>query len=166
MSKDTLDCQEIWDLLKKVGLMKTMTDIGPCYEKLVREYIVNMSSECNKEGSKELCKVYVRGCCVKFSHEVINVYLGRSKSSKFDSVPSLDKVIREIIVNQVQLWPKKSLLSLSLSVKYVVPNRIGASNQVLTNHNLSITPFLVKLIFQVGTKSKLNFGEHVFCQTM
>lgn len=28
-SKDNLDCQEIWDLLKKDGLMKIMTDIGP-----------------------------------------------------------------------------------------------------------------------------------------
>lgn len=35
MCKDTLHYQEIWDLLKKDGLMKIVTYIGPCYEKLV-----------------------------------------------------------------------------------------------------------------------------------
>lgn len=60
-----------------------------------------MSSECNKEGRKELCKSYVRGCCLKFSPEVINVYLGKRKTIEFDSIPSMDKVAREITTNKV-----------------------------------------------------------------
>lgn len=72
MSKGTLNCQEIRELLKKGGLMETVTDIGLCYEKLVQEFIVNLSSECNKERRIYFCKVYVRLCCVKFSPEVIN----------------------------------------------------------------------------------------------
>lgn len=102
MSKDTLDFQEIWDLLKKVGLMKTVTYIGSCYEKLVHEFILNLSSKCNREWSREFYKVYVRGCCVKFSPKFINPYLGRRKSAEFDSVPSLDKVAREVTINQIQ----------------------------------------------------------------
>lgn len=101
-SKDNLDCQEIWDLLKKDGLMKIMTDIGPWYEKLVQEFVINLSNECNKKGIKEFWKVYVRGWCMNFSPKVINAYLGRSKSTESDGVPSSDKVAREIITNQVQ----------------------------------------------------------------
>lgn len=111
MCKDTLHYREIWDLLKKDGLMKIVTYIGPCYEKLVQEFIINLSSESNKEESKEVCKVYVIGCCVNLSSEVINNYLGKIKSAEFDNVPSLDKMAREIIDNQVHQWPKKSLLS-------------------------------------------------------
>lgn len=32
--------------MKDVGLMKIVTDIGPCYEKIVKEFIVNLSCEC------------------------------------------------------------------------------------------------------------------------
>lgn len=159
MHKDTLDYQEIWDLLEKVGLIKIVTDIDPCYEKLVSEFIVNMYSECNKEGRKVLCKVYVQGCCVKFSLEVINDYLGRKKYAEYDSVPSQDKVARKISANQVQQWPKKSSISSSLSVKYVVLNRICASNRVPTNHSSSITSVLAKLIFRIRTKAKLILGN-------
>lgn len=76
-------------------------------------------------------------------------------------------IAREITSNQVQQLPKKSLLSSeSLVVKYVVLNRISVTNWAPTNHSSSITSVLTKLIFQIGTKSKLNFGEHVFDQTM
>lgn len=46
--------------------MKTVTDISACYEKLVNEFIVNMSPDCNVKGSQEYMKVYVREKCVKF----------------------------------------------------------------------------------------------------
>jgi hypothetical protein len=40
-------------LIETVGLMKTITNIGRCYEKLVREFIVNISKECTEEERKE-----------------------------------------------------------------------------------------------------------------
>ncbi|XP_050895217.1 uncharacterized protein LOC127101818 [Lathyrus oleraceus] len=69
----------------------------------------------------------------------------RSKDVESDIVPSLDKVAGEISISQVQ---------------------IGASNWVPTNHSSSITLVLAKLIFQIGTKAKLNFGEHAFGPTL
>lgn len=60
------------DQLKNVGLMKIVSDTGPCYEKLVKESIVNFSNECNIEGSREFRKVFVKGYCVNFSSERIN----------------------------------------------------------------------------------------------
>ncbi|MCH84473.1 envelope-like protein, partial [Trifolium medium] len=76
-------------------------------------------------------------------------------------------VMKEITGGQVKHWPKKELLLTgSLSVKYVILNRIGAANCAPTNHRSGITPMLAKLIFLIGTKGKLNFGEYVFNQTM
>lgn len=45
--------------------MKIVSDIRPCYEKLVKEFILNLSSDSNVEGSQEYLKVYIRGKCVK-----------------------------------------------------------------------------------------------------
>lgn len=112
-------------------------------------------------------KVYVRGYYVNISPEIINEYLGISKSTDSDDVPSVDKISREITARQVKQWPKKGLLpSRSLSVKYVILNMIGAANLAPTNHSSSITSALAKLIFQIGTKCKLNFGKCMFDQTM
>lgn len=62
---------------------------------------------------------------------------------------------------------KKGLLSSgSLSLKYDVLNKIGSSNWAPTNHSLGITTTYAKLIFQMGTKAKMNFGEYVFKKTM
>lgn len=72
--------------------MKIVSYIGPCFDKLVKEFIINISNECKVEGSKEYMKVYVRGCCVKFYPEVINKYFLRSKTEESDEVPSIDKV--------------------------------------------------------------------------
>lgn len=46
------------ELLKATRFMKTTTDVGHCYEKLVKEFIINTSVECNVEGNKEYRKVY------------------------------------------------------------------------------------------------------------
>ena len=44
-----------------------MKVVDPCYEKLVKEFIVKITSECIVEGNKEYIKVCDRGKCVKFS---------------------------------------------------------------------------------------------------
>ncbi|WJX77468.1 hypothetical protein P8452_60775 [Trifolium repens] len=77
------------------------------------------------------------------------------------------EVTKEITGGQVNEWPKKGLLSTStLNVKYAILNRIGAANWAPTNHGSGITPMLAKMIFLIGTKKKLNFGDHVFNQTV
>jgi hypothetical protein len=154
------------ELIESARLMKTVTNIGRCYEKLVREFIVNISEYCS-EGDEESQKVYVRGKCIKFSPTTINEYLGRNTETETEEVDLINKVTEEITGGQVKNWPKKGLLSTRrLSVKYVVLNRIGAANWTPTNHGSGITPMLAKLIFLIGTKGKLNFGEHIFNLTM
>lgn len=38
--------------MKAVGLIKIVNDIGHCYEKLVKEFIVNITVVCNVKGNK------------------------------------------------------------------------------------------------------------------
>lgn len=56
------------------------------------------------QSKQEFRKVFVRGCCVNFSPEIINEYLGRNKSAYSDYVPSFEKIAREINTRQVTQW--------------------------------------------------------------
>lgn len=95
-SKEVVECKEIMELLKDVVLMKFVTDVGPCYEKLVKEFIMNICTEYNVEGNNEYIKMYIRGRCVKLPHTIINQCLGRSKFAVSNEVPSIDKITKEI----------------------------------------------------------------------
>ncbi|KAL5172443.1 hypothetical protein HKD37_16G045203 [Glycine soja] len=142
LGRDALDCKEIMDLIKAAGLLKTVTKLGDCYESLVREFIVNIPSDITNRKSDEYQTVFVRGKGIRFS-------------------PA------EITAKQVQHWPKKGKLSAGkLSVKYAILHRIGTANWVPTNHTSTVATGLGKFLYAVGTKSKFNFGNYIFDQTV
>jgi hypothetical protein len=110
LNKQALECEEIMELLEAAELMKTVKDLGDCYEMLVKEFIVNITSACS-EGSEEYRKVRVRGKEVKFSPTTINEYLGRNPTIEGDEAELVREVTKEITGGQVKEWPKKGLLS-------------------------------------------------------
>lgn len=147
--------------------MKSVAGFGNCYEMLVKEFIVNISKDCDSKMSKEYNKVYVRGKCVEFSPEVINRFMGRSKEEQVEVEVTDNSICMDITAKQVKQWPRKGKLSPNrLSVKYVLLHRIGAANQVPTNHTSTIATGLGKFIYIVGTKATFDFGSYVFEQTM
>ncbi|KAH1238767.1 hypothetical protein HKD37_08G023049 [Glycine soja] len=155
------------DLIKAAGLLKTVTKLGDCYESLVREFIVNIPSDITNRKSDEYQKVFVRGKCVRFSPAVINKYLGRPTEGVVDIDVSEHQIAKEITAKRVQHWPKKGKLSAGkLSVKYAILHRIGAANWVPTNHTSTVATGLGKFLYAVGTKSKFNFGNYIFDQTV
>ncbi|KAL5179386.1 hypothetical protein HKD37_01G000702 [Glycine soja] len=167
LGRDALDCKETMDLIKAAGLLKTVTKLGDCYESLVREFIVNIPSDITNRKSDEYQKVFVRGKCVRFSPAVINKYLGRPTDGVVDITVSEHQIAKEITAKQVQHWPKKGKLSAGkLSVKYAILHRIGAANWVPTNHTSTVATGLGKFLYAVGTKSKFNFGNYIFDQTV
>ncbi|PNX64992.1 hypothetical protein L195_g054308, partial [Trifolium pratense] len=91
LSKDFLKCKELMELISAAGLMKTVKALGVCYEKLVKEFLVNIGEDCNDPTSHEFRKVFVRGRCVNFSPSVINQYLGRSIDEIADMGVSQDE---------------------------------------------------------------------------
>lgn len=77
---------------------KTVSNIWPCYEILVKEFILNISPDRTIKRSQEYMKVYVRQKRVKFSPSIIDAYLGRNKSAKSDTILSMDKISNEITI--------------------------------------------------------------------
>ncbi|XP_057443965.1 uncharacterized protein LOC130736136 [Lotus japonicus] len=167
IGSDVLECKEVVALIEKAGLMKTILKVGRCYEKLVREFLVNLSVEVGLPESVEFRKVFVRAKCVEFSPDVINKALGRSVVEFIDEELSLDVVAKEITAGQDKKWPTKKLLSTgTLSVKYAILNRIGAVNWVPTQHTSGVSTGLARLIYKVGTSTDFDFGSFLFEQTL
>ncbi|XP_057443979.1 uncharacterized protein LOC130736150 [Lotus japonicus] len=167
VGSDVLECKEVVALIEKTGLMKTILKVGRCYEKLVREFLVNLSVKVGLPESIEFRKVFVRAKCVEFSPAVINEALGRSAVEFVDEELSLDVIAKEITAGQVKKWPIKKLLSTgTLSVKYAILNRIGAVNWVPTQHTSGVSTALVRWIYKIDTSTAFDFGSFVFEQTL
>ncbi|XP_057444279.1 uncharacterized protein LOC130736466 [Lotus japonicus] len=164
---DALELKEIMDLLVNAGLMKTVKDIGRCFTHLVREFIVNIPTDCDDESSSEYRKVYVRGKCVHFSPEVVNEFMGRRPVAGLDEEPELNRVAKTLTGKMVKKWPKKGLLpSWKLTTKYVVLFKIGCANWMSTNHLSGVTPPLARMLYLIGTSGEFDFGKLVFYQTL
>lgn len=146
--------------------MKTVCNLGDLYEKLVKEFLVNISNDCENPISREYQKVFVRGECVNFSPNVINKFLGVEEIN----IPKLEvtdnQVCKEVTANQIKVCPKKKKISSrKLSVKYAILNRIAAVNWVPTTHSSDVATRLGKFIYDVGSKSKMDFSVYIFYQT-
>ena len=74
LGKDAIECKEVVSLIENLGLIKSVAGFGKCYKILLKEFIVNISKDCDNKRSKEFRKVYVRGTCVDFSHKIINKF--------------------------------------------------------------------------------------------
>ncbi|XP_057444209.1 uncharacterized protein LOC130736391 [Lotus japonicus] len=167
LSEEALKVDEIVSLLTQAGLINTVKDLGRCYDQLIREFIVNIPVDCNDVDSPGFQKVFVRGKCITFSPAVVNEFLMRDAVVVNEGEPSLHMVAHTLTGGLVKKWPKQGLLpSAKLSAKFAVLNKIGAANWVATHHTSGVTPQLAKMIYLIGTKSKFDFGTHVFEQTI
>lgn len=167
LSEVAIKIKSVMELIQKAGLVKTVSNLGECYEKLAKEFLINVSEICDNPLSKEYQKVYVRGECVNFSPSIINWFLGINEEEVAELKVSNNQVCREITANQVRTWPKRGKISSTkLNVKYAILNRISATNWVPTTHSSDIATSLGKFIYAIGTKTKMNVGKYIFDQTM
>ncbi|KAK2422769.1 hypothetical protein QL285_033275 [Trifolium repens] len=167
LSDEALEQKEIIALIEKAGLMKTVSGIGDCYEKLVKEFLVNIPEDCDNPLSKEHHKVYVRGKCVMFSPAIINKALGNKEDGYAEMEITNNNICKTITANQVKIWPSKGKVpSVMLSVKYAILNRIGTANWVPTTHTSDIATGLARFIYSVGTGTEFNYGAHIFDETV
>ncbi|KAI5432370.1 hypothetical protein KIW84_036203 [Lathyrus oleraceus] len=129
--KEESEVKEVMELIKTAGLMKTVTTLPQCYEGLVKEFIVNIPEEIYERSSREGCKVFVRGKCVKLSPTIINKFLGRGTDGGVDLETTNNEVCRIITAAQVKEWPSRKHLSASkLTVKYAILHKIGSANWI------------------------------------
>ncbi|CAJ2652062.1 unnamed protein product [Trifolium pratense] len=167
LGKDILECEEIVSLINDAGLIKTVWGLGSCYEKLVREFVVNIPIGCDNPLDKEFQKVYVRGKCVTFSPSVINKVLGNADDPHPDIDVSDNVVCKTITAEKVKTWPKKAKVpAVKLTQKYAILNRIASVNWVPTTHASDIATNLGKLIYMIGTGTKFNAGLYIFNQVV
>jgi hypothetical protein len=167
LGPDAFEIKEVVKLIKNAGLEKTVSNVGDCYEKLVKEFLVNIPADCDDPASNDYQIVYVKGRKVKFSATIISRYLGINEIDCVDAEISDNQVCKVITANQVKVWPKKGKISLGkLFVKYTILNRIGAANWVPTTHSSNIATGMAKFIYCIGTKTKMNFGAYIFYQTV
>jgi hypothetical protein len=167
LSEEGVKIKGVMELIKEAGLMKTVCNLGDCYEKLVKEFLVNIPEECDNPLSREFQKVYVRGECVNFSPNIINRFLGIDEEGVAEVEATNNQVSREVTANKVKTWPKKGNISSGkLSVKYAILHRIGVANWVPTTHSSDIATGLAKIIYAVGTKAKMDFGRNIFDHNM
>jgi len=47
LAKEALEMQIVMNLINEAGLLKTVSNLGNCYEKLVKEFLVNISEDCD-----------------------------------------------------------------------------------------------------------------------
>ncbi|MCH81159.1 envelope-like protein [Trifolium medium] len=151
LSEDLLKCQELVGSINEAGLMKTVTRLGKCYEKLAREFLVNIGEDCDDPESLEFRKIFVRGKCVNFSPTVINQHLGRDT----DEVPELEvtqnEVCKTLTGNLIKEWPRKNNLSATkLTAKYGLLNKIAAANWVPTTHSNVVATGLARFVYDVA----------------
>ncbi|XP_057418820.1 uncharacterized protein LOC130713034 [Lotus japonicus] len=166
IGSDVLECKKIVALITRTGLRKAVMEIGKCYDRLVKEFLVNLSDDVGNPASPEFRKVYVRVQCVNFSPAIINKALERSVVEFVEEL-SLDTIAEELTGGKVTKWPAKKLLSTGyLTVKYAILNRIGVVNWIPSNHTSAISAMLAKLIYRIGTEIHFDFGSFVFTQTL
>ncbi|XP_050897031.1 uncharacterized protein LOC127103834 [Lathyrus oleraceus] len=146
LGKDALICEEFVELIEVAGLMKTVTKFGPCYESLVKEFVVAILDGCDDVKSEN----YMKTEEPQAELEVID-----------------DQVCKEITAKQVKHWPNRGkLLAGKLSVKYAILHRIGTINWVPTNNTSTISTGLGKFIYAIGKRRAFDFGKYIFEQVL
>ncbi|XP_050889836.1 uncharacterized protein LOC127095148 [Lathyrus oleraceus] len=116
LGKDALKFKEVMELIEVVGLIKTVTHVGPCYESLVKEFVVTIHDGCDDTKSADYGKVYVRGNFVTFSPTVIHKYLGKIDVPRDELEATDDQVSKEITTKQA-LGPATSKKSVIAQLK-------------------------------------------------
>ncbi|XP_058767280.1 uncharacterized protein LOC131640946 [Vicia villosa] len=167
LAPNALENKEILELIQEAGLLKTVCNLPKCYERLVKEFMVNLSEDCGNSKSVDFIKVFVKGKCVSFSPSVINNFLVRTNEAQPELEVTDNKVCQVITAKQVKSWPLKEKLTASkLCIKYAMLHKIEAANWVPTNHKSTISTVLGRFLYDVGTKAKFDYGTYIFDQTM
>ncbi|XP_058760249.1 uncharacterized protein LOC131633568 [Vicia villosa] len=167
LAPNALENKEVLELIQEAGLLKIVCNLPKCYEKLVKEFVVNLSEDCGNSKSVYYRKVFVRGKCVSFSPYVINQFFRRTDEAQTELEVTDNQVCQVITAKQVKSWPMKEKLTASkLSIKYAMLHKIGAANWVPTNHKSTISTVLGRFLYVVGTKAKFNYGAYIVDQTI
>ncbi|TYJ96982.1 flocculation protein FLO11-like [Cucumis melo var. makuwa] len=151
-------CSAILELIRNVDLIRTLSEVGPFYPRLMRELIVNLPSDFNDPSADEYQKVHIRGVCFNVSSELLNSYLGITLLADYAvSYPTLERLPEDLTSGTVPVWPVDGQLPVAfLTIKYSILYRIGISNWIPSTHASTILTLLGHFVYLVGTGVKVN----------
>ncbi|KAA0060525.1 flocculation protein FLO11-like [Cucumis melo var. makuwa] len=136
-------CPIILDLIRNAGLLRSVSEVGPFYPRLIHELIVNLPSVFSDLSAEEFHKVHIRGVCFHISPDYAMSYL------------TPECLAAELIRGIVPVWPVDGQLPVaSLTVKYAILHRIGISNWIPSNHSSTISTSMGHFVYLFGTGVK------------
>ncbi|KAA0068202.1 cell wall protein RBR3-like [Cucumis melo var. makuwa] len=122
-------CLNVMGLIEKVGLSKTISNVGPFCPQLIRKSIVNLPSDFNNSSSPNYQTVHIRGFKFKISPVVINGFLGNNvEPNSSPSNPSNEVLASMLSGGTPFAWLVNGIPTISLSIKYVILHKIEGSN--------------------------------------
>ncbi|TYK01623.1 gag-pol polyprotein [Cucumis melo var. makuwa] len=138
----------------KAGLTKTISNVGPFYPQLIREFIVNFPNDFNDPSSTDYQTVHIRGFKFVISPTVINEFLGNVIDVYYSpSSPSTNVLASVLSGGTLSTWPVNGIPAVALSIKYAIFHKIGIANWFPSSHASSVSAAL-------GTF--LSFGVETF----
>ncbi|XP_031124217.1 histone H3.v1-like [Ipomoea triloba] len=133
------DSEQISEILIHSKMLGTVTNIEP-YEKGVHEFYNNLGAGTSTPSDPMYGKIYLRGKFYDFTPSLINDYMGTSNTENSTSINS-EQVAQELTAGNVSFEK----------------NKIKAA---------SLTSNLAELLYKIGKRIKINFGEIVHSQIM
>lgn len=115
------------DLITKVELLPTMTNLGAFYPKLIKEFIVNLTTDLSEPNTPNFKKVHVRGKCFDISHTLLNSFMKLSFPAEFvATLASPEQLALELFGGTIRVWRTHDQFpTIKLSVKYAILHKLA-----------------------------------------
>ncbi|TYK30410.1 uncharacterized protein E5676_scaffold349G00120 [Cucumis melo var. makuwa] len=144
----------IIDLIGRTGLAKTISNAGPFYPHLIREFIVNLPDEFNDPSSPDYHTVHVRGFKFVVFPVVINGFLGNVVDIDYSpSSPSSNVLASVLSGGTLSMWPVNGIPALFLALNMPFCIRL-----ILLIGSLPLMPPVYLQPWQLFC---IKFGSHV-----
>ena len=141
-------CMSIMNLYERASSSKTISNVGPFYPQLIREFIVNLPDEFNDPSSPNYQTVHIRGFKFVISPAVINGFLGNVVDIDCSSSsPSTDVLASVLSGGTLSAWHVNGIPAVSLSIKYAILHKIGIANWFPSSHASSVSAALGTFLY-------------------
>ncbi|XP_050938654.1 uncharacterized protein LOC127148606 [Cucumis melo] len=134
-------CLSVMSLIEKAGLSKTISDIGPLYSQLIREFIVNLPADFNDP-----------------SHIVAN------ECSR--STPSNEVFASILSQGTLSSWLVNVIPVVALSVKYAILHKIGIANWFPSSYASSVSVTLGTFLYQICNDDNVDTNTFIYNQLL
>ncbi|XP_008460262.1 uncharacterized protein LOC103499141 [Cucumis melo] len=144
-------CLSIIALIVKAGMSKIISNVGPFFPQLIKEFIVNFPSKFNNPSSPDYQTMHIRDSMFKISLAIINDFLGNTVVSDFQSShPSNDELTYVLF----------GVLNMSYSIKLALQTSFSSS------HASSVFVALRTFLYQICNDESVDASLFMYNQLL